>query len=119
MTMAKEALYMYFRPDMLFMRLSECCVSKLMHNFGYESCDVTEALQRLIYRISICRSFTTKWYILGYPVDDVAGFIDHCGNNCKTCGQWKVYGDVEYAKNLFAKYKRCEKIYMKGVQNRR
>ena len=37
---------------------------------------------------------------LGYPVDDVAGFINHCGNNCKACGQWKVYGDVEYAKNL-------------------
>lgn len=110
----KRALLYVFRPDMLFIRLSECCVSKLMHDFGYESCDVTGALQRLIYRISICGSFPHEVGIfLGYPVDDVAGFINHCGNNCKACGQWKVYGDVEYAKNLFAKYKRCEKIYMK------
>ena len=53
----KRALLYVFRPDMLLVRLSECCVSKLMHDFGYKNCDVAGALERLVYRISICGKF--------------------------------------------------------------
>ncbi|ASS37903.1 DUF3793 family protein [Mogibacterium pumilum] len=110
----RRALLYVFRPEMLKKRLTECCVMELMHDFGYQNCNMAKALHRLRNRISMCGSFPHEVGIfLGYPVDDVAGFINHCGNNCKVCGQWKVYGDVEYAKNLFAKYKRCERIYMK------
>lgn len=110
----RRALLYVFRPEMLKKRLMEYGVRELMHDFGYQNCNMAMSLQRLRNRILFCGSFPHEVGIfLGYPVDDVAGFINHCGNNCKACGQWKVYGDVEYAKNLFAKYKRCEKIYMK------
>ena len=110
----RRALLYVFRPSMLINRLSDCRVISLMHDFGYEDCDVESALHRLKQRLSMCGSFPHEVGIfLGYPVDDVAGFINHCGNNCKACGQWKVYGDVEYAKTLFTKYRRCETIYMK------
>lgn len=41
---------------------------------------------------------------LGYPLEDVMGFIKHKGQNCKFCGYWKVYGDEEQAKKLFEAY---------------
>ena len=39
------------------------------------------------------------------------GFIDHRANNFKCAGLWKVYGDEEKARSLFAKYKKCTEIY--------
>ncbi|MDR1373417.1 MAG: DUF3793 family protein [Treponema sp.] len=44
---------------------------------------------------------------LGYPVDDVLGFVKHKGKNYKLCGYWKVYGDVERAKLRFLQYDKC------------
>lgn len=44
---------------------------------------------------------------LGYPVEDVLGFVKHKGRNYKLCGYWKVYGDVEQAKRRFSQYDAC------------
>jgi hypothetical protein len=44
---------------------------------------------------------------LGYPVDDVLGFVKHKGKNYKLCGYWKVYGNVERAKLCFRRYDKC------------
>jgi hypothetical protein len=54
---------------------------------------------------------------LGYPLDDVLGFIKYKGYNCKLCGAWKVYGDVERAKRYFRQYdlcRECMKNYLAG-----
>ena len=39
------------------------------------------------------------------------GFIDHRANGFKCAGLWKVYGNEEKARSLFAKYKKCTEIY--------
>jgi hypothetical protein len=44
---------------------------------------------------------------LGYPAEDVLGFVKHKGRNYKLCGCWKVYGDVERAKASFCQYDKC------------
>jgi hypothetical protein len=44
---------------------------------------------------------------LGYPAEDVLGFVKHNGQNYKLCGYWKVYGDVEPAKLCFRQYDAC------------
>lgn len=48
---------------------------------------------------------------LSYPPEDVKGFINHCANDFKCAGLWKVYGNEEKARSLFAKYKKCTEIY--------
>lgn len=42
--------------------------------------------------------------LLGYPPQDVIGFIDHQGQNFLYKGYWKVYDNPEQAKELFASY---------------
>lgn len=37
-------------------------------------------------------------------MEDVCGFIRNRGANSKYTGNWKVYGDVSYAKSQFAAY---------------
>jgi hypothetical protein len=46
---------------------------------------------------------------LGYPAEDVLGFVEHKGRNYKLCGYWKVYGDVEQAKLRFRQYDICRR----------
>ena len=48
---------------------------------------------------------------LSYPPEAVKGFIDHRANGFKYAGLWKVYGDEEKARSLFAQYKKCTEIY--------
>jgi hypothetical protein len=44
---------------------------------------------------------------LGYPVEDVLGFVKYRGRNYKLCGVWKVYGNVERARRDFSRYEVC------------
>ena len=48
---------------------------------------------------------------LGYPPEDVDGFIGNraCGHKCVGC--WKVYGEEEAARKTFAKYQKCTRVY--------
>ena len=48
---------------------------------------------------------------LGYPVEDVLGFVRHKGRYYKCCGYWKVYGDVEHAKQCFRRYDTCRECF--------
>ena len=46
-------------------------------------------------------------HILGYPSEDVSGFIKHGAKNSKCVGTWKVYGDEAEAQKKFKLYKMC------------
>ena len=46
---------------------------------------------------------------MGYPLEDVQGFIRNKGKNYLYSGYWKVYGDVEKAIQLFQSYDRARK----------
>ena len=48
---------------------------------------------------------------LGYPLEDVEGFIANGGRSCTCCGCWKCYGDPEAARRRFARYRRCTALY--------
>ena len=48
---------------------------------------------------------------LGYPPEDVEGFIKNGAAGAKCVGTWKVYGDVETAQRRFAQYKKCTRLY--------
>ena len=48
---------------------------------------------------------------LGYPFEDVQGFIQNRGCNCRLCGYWKVYANECEKKRLFEKYSHCRNVY--------
>ena len=54
---------------------------------------------------------------LGYPVEDVYGFLKYGGKNCKYTGCWKVYSDVDRALALFDRYRRCRSALCRRVSN--
>ena len=45
---------------------------------------------------------------LGYPAEDVQGFIENETKECKCVGCWKVYGDVNAARITFDRYNQAK-----------
>ncbi len=104
-----RSLILVYSREQLAKRLSDSAVRAILERYGYTS-DMTvgECLDRLSERIGDSGSFPHEIGIfLGYPVEDVVGFIENKGENFKLCGAWKVYGSVENARRTFADYDRC------------
>lgn len=53
---------------------------------------------------------------LGYPPEDVKGFIEQRALHCKCTGWWKVYGDQTEAEQTFARYQKCTDCYLRNWQ---
>ena len=112
-----RALIYVFRPSRLQADLLEHEAREILRRFGYICADNDSCIERLVERIDTEQGFPHEiGLFLGYPPEDVSGFIDCCGRNCKLCGYWKVYGDVHEAKKRFAKYKKCTCVYLKCLQ---
>lgn len=105
-------LILVYRPRLIRQVLERQGVSELLRPWGYDlTQSVEEILAHLGRRVRQGGPFPHEIGIfLGYPVEDVVGFMEHKGQNFKLCGPWKVYGDVEAAKVCFA---RMQKVSQK------
>jgi len=84
----------------------------LLKDLDYDHVRSGSAIKHLKSRISESARLPPEIGIfLGYPLDDIVGFIEHEGRNCKCAGCWKVYGDEEHAIKLFNRYRMCRMIY--------
>lgn len=107
-----RALIYVYRPDRLSSDLDNNLADTLLRQCGYADKNSNKCLVELIKRLEICEDFPHEiGLFLGYPPEDVNGFINDKPHNCKYSGLWKVYGDVETAKKTFAKYKKCREVY--------
>ena len=105
---AGRSLILVYSPKLLAARLSAPENRELLREYGYtDDMPLDECLERLSERTK-CDDFPHEIGIfLGYPVEDVRGFVENGGRNYKLCGCWKVYGSVESARRKFADYDRC------------
>jgi hypothetical protein len=84
-------------------------VRKFIREFGYEATELEGMINRLCYRISWL-AVTGMGFpheigaFLGYPVEDVKGFIVNQGREYLLLGYWKVYSNPVAAKMLFRQY---------------
>ena len=58
-------------------------------------------------------------FVLGYPIEDVDGFMSDGGQGARACGRWKVYGDVDEALRRFKELEheelRIKRLYSEGT----
>ena len=110
--LAGQALLYLYRPAELRRDLRDAQASELLHQAGYGNESCAHCVARLARRFRESGEFPHEvGLFLSYPPEDVKGFIDHRANNFKCAGLWKVYGDEEKARSLFAKYRKCTEIY--------
>ena len=53
--------------------------------------------------------------LLGYPPDDVIGFIKNKGKNYLWIGYWKVYSDLDSALRTFERFDKAKKLLLSWV----
>ncbi len=113
----RALLYMY-RPSQLQNDLTKEEAQRILSGFGYEKTDHRFCIRRLMQRLCDSDEFPHEiGLFLGYPPEDVKGFIECNGRDCKYCGYWKVYGDVDTAEKTFAKYSKCTCAYLNCLKN--
>ena len=108
----KKALIYLYRPSRLSADLADATAASLLQQQGYECGSCEKCLCQLARKLRQQEEFPHEiGLFLGYPAEDVHGFITHGPDCCKCTGCWKVYGNEEQAKKTFAQYKKCTKIY--------
>ncbi len=107
-----RALVYIYRPARLSCDLQDSTAYRLLYERGYNMETPGQCVAHLRKRLCECKEFPHEvGLFLGYPPEDVLGFIENRAGGCKCVGCWKVYGDVESAQKIFAKYKKCTDVY--------
>ncbi len=115
-----SALIYMFRQDMLVNDMSDLRAKNILSQYGYENLNVKKAIKKLSKRLYTYEEFPHEiGLFLGYPPEDVEGFICNKGQNCNLCRYWKVYGNENDALQKFEKYDKCKAIYKKLWQEGR
>lgn len=108
--------YLY-RPEELRRDLNTDVARALLNDLGYEGLTPEQCLIRLRDKLQVGgEAFPHEiGLFLGYPAEDVRGFIEQGAFACKCTGCWKVYGDERAAKELFQKYDCCTACYLRQL----
>lgn len=105
----KKITYLLFRTSELITYLHEERVRNILAKVGYNDFTIIGILSllqnRYVSYMENKKDFPHELGILlGYPIEDVEGFIKNKGENYLYAGYWKVYQDVEDKKLLFEAY---------------
>lgn len=105
----KKAIYLLFLSPEFEIYMNEMMEQQILSSYGYSELSFAGILRRLQERYTGYmvngNSFPHELGIfLGYPIEDVEGFIKNKGKNYLYAGYWKVYQDVEDKKLLFYAY---------------
>ena len=112
-----RCLLLVYRPDQLERQLADGAVRALLLREGYPVDQGLEAmLTALGRRLSEGSLPHEVGLFLGYPPEDVEGFRLHQGRDYKLCGCWKVYSDVERARQCFRRYGLCRAALCRRIQ---
>lgn len=111
-TCKDKNLVMIYNEKLMKIQLENKKTREFLLRYGYSTdLNIEKCLERLADRITRNDDFPHEIGIfLGYPIEDVKGFILNKGNNYKICGYWKVYSNEENAKRTFENYNKCRKF---------
>ena len=98
----QKTAFLVYRPLALSDYLNREESAELMRQFGYEDNRLVRIVDRFSRRYEDYMNHGGKYpheigLFLGYPAEDVIGFITNQGKNYAYSGYWKVYGNVAEA----------------------
>lgn len=108
----KRVLIYMYRPDRLRADLKDAQALSILSEKAYPIDNADKCVAELVRRVNSQETFPHEiGLFLGYPSEDVNGFIKYGADKAKCVGTWRVYGDEEAAKKKFALYKKCTRVY--------
>ncbi|MCR5703678.1 MAG: DUF3793 family protein [Eubacterium sp.] len=109
-----------FRQDKLQQYLSVPQVQSFLKEYGYGNLPLKEMLELLMIRIMHYKEGIEEFpheigIFLGYPLEDVLGFLQNNGEKFSYVGYWKVYYNVQEKMKLFHCYDRERDVVIREV----
>ena len=117
-----KAAILLFERKWLDTYLQKEKVWKIFQDMGYQD----DGLGKILYafRLRYEGYLMKNWdfphemgLLLGYPVEDVEGFIRNQGKNCLYVGYWKVYENPFEKMQLFHEFERARDILLRLVSD--
>ena len=104
-----KTTFLLFRTAELAAYLQDPNVQYILAENGYLDLSLGGILRTFQYRYETYMNQGEEFphemgLLLGYPIEDVQGFIEHQGQDYLYAGYWKVYAEVEEKKQLFESY---------------
>jgi len=93
-------------------------IKKYLHSIDYpRSLHIENYIDHLLWKLENSREFPHEiGFFLGFPQDDVFGYIGNKGRDCQCMGYWKVYGDAKKSQCLFEEHEKCRYDCLAKVQ---
>lgn len=112
--MKDKVTFLVFRRQELRTYLEDSNVQEILLSCGYEDLSFRGILHTFMERYQAYAKDAKQFphemgLMLGYPVEDVEGFIIHNGRNFICSGYWKVYKDAPAKQELFRKYEEAQR----------
>lgn len=116
----KRVSILLYRKEALQSYLNQKRVKRLLEKLGYEAQTFDEILKQVSERNQAYVEGKTDYpheigLLLGYPPEDVTGYIENAGRNYVISGYWKVYGDSLRAERIFHAYDRARDAVIRLV----
>lgn len=114
-------LLLFYRENVMWRHLHTEKSMQLLKQYGYRREDtLDDMLGHLRLRMKLRKTFPHEiGLFLGYPPEDVAGFIKYRGRNFCYSGYWKVYANEERTRELFNRYTECSHCFCTELENGR
>lgn len=107
-----RALIYTYRPARLSADLRQELSRRILAERGYSEGAEVRLVAHLRKRLCQEEDFPHEiGLFLGYPPEDVLGFIENNAEGYRCSGCWKVYTNEEGALRTFARYRRCTEVY--------
>ena len=110
----QNALIYVYRRSRLEVTLKEQEIRRFLQDYGYGEMGVEQSLEHLRERLQRQNGFPHEIGVfLGYPLEDVVGFIRNKGKDFLISGLWKVYGNRDESVKTCGKFKKCTEVYVR------
>ena len=108
-----KCLVLFYRSDELSGYLNSTEIRRLIREYGYTDNNLDNMLERLCSRVKDFARLGIGFpheigAFLGYPPEDVKGFIENEGRKYLMIGYWKVYGNLAKARMIFKEFDRAK-----------
>ena len=118
-TRKETGLILIYRKEMLMECLASPDARRILEERGYDTGDISKSLLHLKQRFEEIDMPHEIGFFLGYPPNDVKGFIENNGKNAIASGMWKIYSDKENAERLLKLWNDakalCMSLFRSGV----
>ncbi|MDO5294250.1 MAG: DUF3793 family protein [bacterium] len=116
----KKTTLLLYKSSQLLKYLSDRRVKGLLMRLGYQDMEITQMFELFKTRYAAymdgSKSFPHEMGLfLGYPVEDVEGFIENEGRNYLYTGYWKVYENLSKKVKLFKQFEIAKETLIQMV----